>query len=139
MKKATFFLLSFFLLTGLLQAQSKRTLHQTFDVSGIEEIRLDLYGEVELVPWAGAQIMSETQVVLQGAPKHILTFFIEEKKRYQIEEIISPETYLLQSTDKERKEIMYKGNTCYEEVKVRLFIPEDFEIVEDGKVLRRKK
>ncbi len=122
----------------ILQAQSQRILHQTFDVNGIEEIHLDLYGAVELVPWAGAQIMSETQVVLEGAPGHVLKFFIEEKERYKIEGILGPDYFTLQAVDKKRTQITYKGNTCYEEVKIRLFIPEEFEVSEDGKVLHRK-
>ena len=121
-----------------LQAQQKRVLHQTFDVTGIEEIRLDIYGEVELVPWSGSKIMSETTVELAGAPKHVLEFFIEEKKRYDIEEIPGADFYVLQSVEKEHREISYKGVVCEEKVRVRLFIPEDFEILEGGTVLRRK-
>ncbi len=131
-------LLLFFSANTLLQAQSQRVLHQTFEVNGIEEIHLDLYGEVELIPWAGAQIMSETQVRLEGAPPHVLKFFIEEKERYKIEGVLGPDYFVLQSVDKTRPQIIYKSNECYEEVKIRLFIPEEFEISEDGKVLRRK-
>ncbi len=126
------------LLFTSLQAQQRRVLHQTFDVTDIEEIHLDIYGEVELVPWSGSKIMSETTVELAGAPKHVLEFFVSEKKRYDIESILGAEYFLLQSVDKERREIMYKGENCTETVRIRLFIPEDFEVLEGGTVLRRK-
>lgn len=113
-------------------------MHQTFDVTGIDEIHLDIYGEVELVSWSGSKIMSETTVELAGAPKHVLEFFVKEKKRYDIEEILGADFYVLQSVEKEHREISYKGVTCEEKVRVRLFIPEDFEILEGGTVLRRK-
>lgn len=137
MKKSTL-LLTLLFLSAVVFAQQKKTVHQTFPVN--EEaltINLEVYGDYELEPWPGNTIMSETKIELEGAPPHVLKFLMEEKERYTLEISGEGESITLLSKDKERRQIQYKGADCYENVRLKLYVPDDFEVMSD-KVLRRK-
>ena len=136
--KYTLLLFSFLFISISANAQLKKTVHQTFEIGEARNINLDVYGEYEIEAWPGNTIMSETKIELYDASPHILKFFMEEKERYKLtlngegEESIN-----LVSNDMERRSIQYKGNDCYELVKVKLYIPEDFVAV-NPKTLRKK-
>jgi hypothetical protein len=136
--KYTLLLFSFLLLSISANAQLKKTVHQTFEVGEARNINLDVFGDYEIESWPGNTIMSETKIELYDASPHILKFFMEEKERYKLtlngagEESIS-----LVSNDKERRGIQYKGKECFEQVKVKLFVPEEFVEI-NPKTLRKK-
>lgn len=130
-----FFFLSFFTFSA--QAQLKKTVHQTIEVGEARNINLDLYGEYEIEAWPGNTLMSETKIELYDASPHILKFFLEEQERYKILADNSGENLSVYSNDKERRSISYKGAQCYEIIKVKLYVPEEFEVV-NPKTLRKK-
>ncbi len=136
--KYTLLLFSFLFLSISANAQLRKTVHQTFEVGDARNINLDVFGDYEVESWPGNTIMSETKIELYDASPHILKFFLEEKERYKLtlngegEESIS-----LVSNDKERRGIQYKGKECFEAVKLKLYIPEDFVAV-NPKTLRKK-
>lgn len=136
--KYTFLLFSFLFLSISANAQLKKTVHQTFEIGEARNINLDVFGEYEIEAWPGNTIMSETKIELYDASPHILKFFLEEKERYKLtlngegEESVS-----LVSNDKERRSIQYKGKECFEQVKVKIFVPEEFVEV-NPKTLRKK-
>lgn len=125
------------LLSTSVFAQLKKTVHQTFDIGEATTIQLDIYGDYELEAWPGNTIMSETQIELYDASPHVLKFFMDEQERYKIIVGEPGDQVMLSSKDKERKEIQYKGTTCYESVKVKLYIPEEFSL-ENKQSLRKK-
>ena len=122
--------------TGL--AQNEKVIHQAFDLADIDLLLLDLVGEVEIEFWAGDNALSETKIQIWDAPPHILKFFVEEKKRYEIVESREEKTLTLRANDPLRAPIRYKDNTCSETVKLRLFVPDNFDKTGEGIYQRRK-
>ncbi|MGK0364352.1 MAG: hypothetical protein ACI85O_001409 [Saprospiraceae bacterium] len=136
--KNTLLLFSFLFLNISANAQLKKTVHQTFEIGEARNINLEVYGEYEIESWSGNTIMSETKIELYDASPHILKFFMKEKERYMLTlNGEGEESVNLVSNDKERRSIQYKGKECFEQVKVKLYIPEDF-IEINPKTLRKK-
>lgn len=137
--KYILFLSFLFTWTFSANAQLKKTIHQTFDLEEINLVQLDLYGEYVIEPWAGNSIMSETKVELYEASPAILKFFLEEKERYKINVVAENGTVHLDSNDKERRTIQYRGTDCFEAVKLKLYVPEEYEIVNNRTLKKKQK
>ena len=117
-------------------AQTDKILYQTFAVSDTTQtIQLDIVGEVEYEPWPADRLMAETSVMLEGAPPRIMEFLIEQGRYALLGAGL--ETLKVESRDKERRKIEYKGTTCFEQVKVKIFIPKNFELDEGRNALIR--
>ena len=135
MKKAVTVILFAFLAVSSVQAQLEKILHQSFDLTSINNITLDLYGEYEIEKWAGNSILTETTVQVYDASIGIFKHFVENG-RYGIEANLENELITLTSKDKERTAIRTKKGECYEFIKVRIFVPDDFKIVDQGSLVR---
>lgn len=109
-------------------AQLEKTIHQTFEVGEADKISLDLYGEYELIFWAGNNIMSETKIELYSSSASIFNHFIDKEQRYLIQTDTTNGILTLQSHDKKRVAIRTKNGECTEIVHLRLFIPDKFAI-----------
>lgn len=131
---ATLFLLSLMFSTTT-SAQLKETLHQTFAIDEANKITIDLPSEVEIVQWAGNTLMTETYIELSDARPSILRYYVGEG-RYEILGTATGENYSLVAKDKIRKIIRYKDLECYEFVRVKLFVPDDFEVVNETTLVR---
>ncbi|MBK7408761.1 MAG: hypothetical protein IPL49_04925 [Saprospirales bacterium] len=133
------FLVSFItLMQTAMSAQNEKVIHQAFDLAGIDNLSLDLIGEVEIEFWAGDNALSETKIQIWDAPPHVLKFFVEEKKRYEILEARNGTGMVLSANDPLRDPIRYKETACFETVKLRLFVPDSFDKVGAGVYQRRK-
>ena len=113
------------------QAQIQKIIHGTYELDEVTEITLDLAGNFEVEFWASNNVLTETEIKLYDAKKHVLEFFINEKKRYEIKGTLSGDSYKLVSSDKKREGIAYKGVDCFEEVALTIYIPDSFEKVSD--------
>ena len=134
-----FYILSFVtLIHTTSSAQNEKVIHQAFDLGGIDNLILDLVGKVEIEFWAGDNALSETKIQIWDAPPHVLKFFVEEKKRYEVLEARNGNTLTLSANDPLRDPIRYKETTCSEAVKLRLFVPDNFEKIGEGVYQRRK-
>lgn len=133
-----FFAAFLFLIPSLAQGQNEKVIHQAFDLNGIDHLSVDLVGAVEIEFWAGDNALSETKIQLYDAPGHVLKFFIEEKKRYEILEARNETSLRLSSNDPFRDPIRYREATCFESVKLRLFVPDSFEKTGEGEYQRRQ-
>ncbi len=127
-----------FLMPSLGQGQNEKVIHQAFDLNGIDHLSVDLVGALEIEFWAGDNALSETKIQLYDAPGHVLKFFIEERKRYEILEARNETSLTLSSNDPVRDPIRYRETTCFESVKLRLFIPDSFEKTGEGVYQRRQ-
>lgn len=116
-------------------AQLSKVIHQTYDINDAETISLQITGEYKIEKWAGNTIMTETSVELYDAKPSILKYFVENG-RYEIVAEDKDATYSLKSKDSERKAIKTKKGECYEFVKIRIFVPEDFEVVNENSLVR---
>lgn len=148
MKKAL--LLAFCLnIVQIASAQLEKVLHQTFELSdSITSVSLSLYGDYEFQKWSSNTIMVETSVELYDASPSILNHFVK-KGRYNVIFEANGEILQIDSKDQERTAIKTrvkkKANQasgeietkqCFEIVKVRIFIPNDF-LVADRTMLNK--
>ncbi len=83
-KTILLFFAALFLGSLPLQAQLQKVLHRPFEVDSARVIVLDLYGEYEVQPWAGDNILVEMTVKLYQASDGLLKHFIEKEKRYEM-------------------------------------------------------
>lgn len=118
-------------------AQLAESIHQSFEMDDYNSVYINLKGEVEVETWAGNTVLTETKIKLYDASKGILDYFIK-LGRYEIETTNSSSRINLKSKDIVRRPIRTKNGECYEEVKVRVFLPDDFE-AETKTVWVRKK
>ncbi|MEO1517814.1 MAG: hypothetical protein AAFV95_22530 [Bacteroidota bacterium] len=126
MNKAFLILGLSLLLFSSASAQLSKTLHQNFELEGFANLQLDLEGEYQIEKWAGNTILTETIVEIFDATPAIFKHFIEAG-RYEMEGLADEKTFQITSKDSERRPIRSKGGECYEFVKIRIFIPDDFE------------
>ena len=121
------------------EAQLEKVLHQTFEIGEVENINLDFYGEYKIEPWAGNTVMTETQIRLTDASPAILKHFVEKAKRYDVVLDLDETTASFSSHDKERRTIESKYGQCYEEINMRIFVPDSYDIVNEKSLVRKEK
>ncbi|MFK8005765.1 MAG: hypothetical protein AB8H03_05310 [Saprospiraceae bacterium] len=129
-----------FLITSIAflgNAQVKKTLHQTFELPDENtEVSLDIYDEFEVEKWSSNNIMIVTTATLESGIQHILDFYIREG-RYGVEKSGEKTSLTLTSKDKVRKGMKYKDVMIYEIVKMKLFIPEDYELQGKNRLVKK--
>lgn len=132
-----FFLLVFTQLT--VTAQLEKTIHQAFDIGDRNTVALDLYGEYSIEPWAGNNILIETNVLLYNSTSSVLKHFMEKDLRYNIDaDTTVSETLRLVSHDKKRISLRTKtGAESTEVITTKVFVPEDF-VIQDQRLLVRE-
>lgn len=134
--KSISFLFSFLFLFNLCHAQLEESIHQSFEIDEINSISINLKGDVAIQTWAGNTILTETKVKLYDASPGILNHFVK-LGRYEIEAKPTSSNIYLTSKDIIRRPIRTKKGECYEEVKVQVFLPDDF-VGETETVWKRK-
>lgn len=119
-------------------AQLSKVLHQTFEVDSVNTIAINIVGEYELEKWAGNNILTETKVELYDTKAGVFKYLVEEKKRYDIVAEINNGTASLFSFQSKRDAIKNRetGNECYEVVKVKILVPDDFNIENPANLVR---
>ncbi len=142
MKKAL--LLAFCLnFVQIASAQLEKVLHQTFELSdSITSVSLNIYGDYEFQKWSSNTIMVETSIELYDASPSILNHFVK-KGRYDLVFAAKGAMLNLDSKDLERTAIKTRVKNkknknsdeietkqCFEIVKVRVFIPDSFLVVD---------
>lgn len=108
--------------------QLVKTLHQVFEVPDSATIlSFSLYekDKFEAVPWAGNTIMTESNIKLYYASRGVFDFFLD-KGRYNFESREGGDTLVVAAQDIKRLGIKSGDAQCYEEVAIRIFIPDDF-------------
>ena len=130
--------LCFLFLGATLFGQVTKTIHQTFEIEEeVESVALDIFDKFEVEEWAGNNIMVVTKVDLTSGAQHLLDFYVNEG-RYDVEASGEEDTALsLVSKDNVRRGLKYKDLTVYEEITMKLYIPENFQL--NGKSQLTKK
>ena len=138
MIKKTILLFSIlFCFSALTYSQLEKTIHQTFEVDGKSILSFNLISDsTQIIPWAGTTILTETKVELYDASPSILAHFMDKEQRYTIDADTTGNGILLFSVNKERKPIRTRHGECYEQMKTRVFVPEDFTLDSDQKYVR---
>jgi hypothetical protein len=124
---------------GLLaSAQVEKTLHQTFELSDENtQVELDIFDEFEVEEWSSNNIMIVTSATLESGAQHVLDFYVREG-RYSVEKSGEKETLILTSKDKVRKGMKYKDSIIYEIVKMKLYIPENYELQGKNRLVKKE-
>lgn len=117
-------------------SQLKKTIHQTVDLSRSISVNLALSGNYEIVHWPGNHFLIETNIELYDASKFLLKHLIDQG-RYEVV-YDDGESATLDWKDKQRRKIMYKDKECYEESKVKIYIPDFFEIINSTTLVNNK-
>ena len=121
-----------------LQAQVQKTIHQTFDVEDeVTQVALDIYDEFEVEHWASNTIMTVTKVELTSGSQYLLDFYAK-KGRYDLDVSGASTSLKLVSKDKVRRGMKYKDMMVYEQVTMKILIPEDFELNGKTQLVRKK-
>ncbi len=135
-----FFSIFFFFIfwTNIVNAQLTKVLHQTFEIDSVENLTIGIVGEYELEKWAGNNILTETKIEIYNTTAGTFKFLIEEKKRYEIVAEINSTKASIFSFDSKRASIKNKetGKECYEFIKVKIFVPDDFNIDDPVNLVR---
>jgi hypothetical protein len=120
-------------------AQLEKIIHQTFEIGETQEIALDLFGEYEVVYWAGTNVMTETRIQLYEASSSILNHFVDKMQRYSVEADTSGGKVLIYHKDKKRENIRTRnGNQCTEIITLKVFIPDSFKSQNEKLMVRTK-
>lgn len=130
--KHFFFSVFFAFLATLSFGQIEKTFHQTFETKDVQNIQLEMFGEYELVPWAGSNVLVETSIQLYNSNESILKHFIEKENRYVVDaDTTVAGTLKLYSHDMKRMALRSKGGVASTEyVVTRIFIPEIYTVVD---------
>lgn len=107
-------------------AQVHERLHWLIPVDSIEQVQVDLVDPVTIENWQGNQIMITSEITVYNATKGLLKFFVEDQKRYDVIDTLQGVNLLLESYQTRRATIQSKGQNCYEQVQVKVFLPEEF-------------
>lgn len=118
---------SFLLLSAtLLTAQVQDRKHWLVPVDSVEQIRLDIVDEYQVELWPANHIMITSDIKLYGASAGVLTYFVDENGRYDIVDSLQQKELLIQSAQKDRRPIQVQDQTCYENIQVKVYLPDKF-------------
>ena len=118
-------------------AQVKKTLHQTFELSDENtQVTLDLFDEFEVEKWSSNNIMIVSTATLENGAQHVLDFYVREG-RYNVEKSGEEIKLTLTSKDKVRKGMKYKDVMIFEMVIMKLFIPENYELQGKNRLVKK--
>ncbi len=133
-----YILTSLLISIGLLASgQVKKTIHQTFELSEENtQVELDIFDEFEVEKWSSNNIMIVTTATLESGAQHVLDFYVREG-RYSVEKSGEKEALTLTSKDKVRKGMKYKDSMIYEIVKMKLYIPENYELQGKNRLIKK--
>ncbi len=121
-----------------LSGQIRHTFHNTYELEEIESIQLDVVGEVKFIKWKGTSLMTETIIELGNATKGILRHLLN-KQRYELTDNSDGTTLTIESVTKERKAVITQHGSCDEYVGITIYVPKDFEVMNDNLIVRMDK
>ena len=98
---------------------------------------MDIYGDYELIPWAGDHILTETNIQLYEASEGILEHFLKIG-RYEMVIDSTEGRFSLVSKDKERRSVKTSKGECYEFVNTKVFVPDAYGIVDKNNLIRKE-
>jgi len=118
--------------------QVSETIYQTFTLDDeVQEVTLDIYDEFIVEEQIGNTIMVVTEIKFHSGAQHVLKFYIHDLERYNVESSGKESTLKLTSKNKKRDELEYRGLKIFEEVTMKINIPDSFKLVGKNKLVRK--
>lgn len=127
-----------FLFTGLqLLAQQERSFHQNFTAEKYASVSINIPQEVTVEHWAGNTILTELSVEIYDVTPAVFKHFInEDRYSFTLEE--NGETAAtIKYTVENRQPIRTREGEVYEFIRIRLLVPETFDISDPTKIVRQ--
>lgn len=119
------------------EAQVEKIFFQTYNIGdGTRRITIQSNDAVELRSWNGAQMMIETTSRLEGGNMDLLGILIKDG-RYNFDFEHSGEDIVLHARLSVRPKIKHLDQVCRETVKVLIYVPADFVILNQNELIRR--
>lgn len=112
--------------------QLQRILHQTFETDSIQQIQVDIDWELVTKPWAGNNILTETQVKLYDAGNAVFEFHITNGRYRIIADTLAEGSIRLRLMFDERVPIQTKNGICLEEVNLTIYLPDRYLLQSNG-------
>ncbi len=130
MKTFIFTLLAFVAAYTFCSAQMhKQTVHRTFVVENITQVRLQLTGNVEIRETKGSRVLVEI-TASAAVPSEAMMNFLVENGRYEvISDIDATAGVLTLTTQKPKNVLMVKGQECKEEISYVVYMPTSIKFV----------
>jgi len=113
-------------------ATSAQVIHQSFELGDLKAIQISLDIPYSVETWAGNTILTETKVKMENIPPNILKHFIK-LGRYEIVETVSDNSFELKLKEMDRRPIRTKNGEAVETINIRILVPEDCSINQQGK------
>lgn len=120
-----------------LSAQLEKTIHQTFELSKPDQISLQIKGDYELITWSGDHILTETNIQLFDATEGIFKHYLKAGRYEILADSSQAQNFQLYSKDQERKLLRTKRGECFEVVKIKIFVPENFDVSNPALLVRK--
>jgi hypothetical protein len=132
-------LLAFLYLSATKMAgQAIKTVHSYYPIpDDVDTIRLHPKDNFEFVSWNGVQLMVLTTVSLENGNLQLLESLFEAK-RYE-NQIVSNSNkgFLLEPLFQKRFAYKFNGLFCAETVKLKIYVPEMFDVKSESLLVRR--
>ena len=111
--------------------------HKTVDIDKVNRLTFDVYpqDQVEYRSWPGDDLLIETSVEIKNVKQDILDFYMRQK-RYVLQPEINGDAMSLTSYDKTRRTVKGTEGVAYEEVKIVVYVPENFSAAAEGQYTR---
>lgn len=126
-------------LATAIAAQSARSVHHTYDLDNVEQISLDLHGDVVVEHWESrGQVMVESYISIVSVKNRFLEGLINAG-RYEVLSEQLPDSLHLSSKEALDRRLLNRrtGEQYLETVRHVVYLPNDFVEVAPG-VYRRK-
>ncbi|MBK8555189.1 MAG: hypothetical protein IPL65_05185 [Lewinellaceae bacterium] len=101
----------------------ERTIYQVFEVDSARTVTLDIAGIYEIHPWAGTNILAETNIQIWHASPEILGFLIKEGRYDLVAEKIDG-GFEIYTKDRNRKPLKTKEGEVTEIATAKIFVPD---------------
>jgi len=130
------FLLPLLCLVTALQAQISKTFHQSFELQpNTTTVAIDLDGEIAFETWNSNTILIETNLKVYDASPNIINHFVKNG-RYEIDGNQADGMLTISPKDSERKPIRTRKGECFEELVVKMYVPEEFDLSNPKRITR---
>jgi hypothetical protein len=127
-----YFFVLFLSFITLGQSQSVRRFHQNFDVQEATTLQITAPGKVEIVKWAGNEILVEVVISSANGSLAILNY-LQKEGRYDLKLIVENGKAQLVGKSAKKQPVKAKGADMDEQVTYMISVPENLQLdIQEG-------
>jgi len=114
---------AFFLCNGLV-AQTATKVHQSFALSDVKNVTIDIAYPYVVETWDGNTILLETTIDIDNAPPTLVKMFLGAG-RYKVIDQLSNDRVQFKLQSMSRKQVLTSKGPCVEKIKMHFYVPKD--------------